>query len=397
MSKVIVIGAGASGMMAAIKASENNEVILLESNDKCGKKILLTGNGKCNYWNDDIAVKNYNTDNKELLENILSNQTEVLDFLYKLGLYPKIKNGYYYPNSLLAYSVREIFEKELIRRDIKVLYNSKVLKVEKKDKFNIYVEGDILSCDKLIIATGSKACSKTGSDGSGYDFAKSLGHKVNDVLPALTKILSNEFFLKEWNGIRQDARVTLYVDDKVVAFDEGELQMTQDGISGICTFNISALASKAFHENKKVDVKINFVPFVDNFKEFFENRCVEIPNQKISELLECILNYKLVNIILKRCNISSDAYYKSLTDKEKNDLIMMIESFPINVIGTNEYEKSQVCTGGVSLKAINEKCKSQICDDLYLVGEVLDVDGRCGGFNLAFAFISGYIAGSDIK
>jgi len=188
MSKVVVIGGGASGMIAAIKASEKNEVIILESNDKCGKKILLTGNGKCNYWNDNLVKENYYTDNYDALDKILKHKDVVLDFLYKLGLYPKIKNGYYYPYSSQASSVREILENELLRREVKVLYNSKVKKIEKKDKFNIYLDGDVIEADKVILATGSKACFRTGSDGSGYGFAEKFGHHINEVLPALVKL-----------------------------------------------------------------------------------------------------------------------------------------------------------------------------------------------------------------
>lgn len=398
MQKVVIIGGGASGIMAAIKASEQNEVVLIESNDKCGKKILLTGNGKCNYWNDNICLDNYFTDDRNTLENILSNKQEVLDFLYKLGLYPKIKNGYYYPYSSQSSSVREILEQELIRRNVKILYNSKVLDVKKKDnRFIIKLEDDIIEADKVIIATGSKACPKTGSDGAGYEFARNLGHHVNAVLPALVQLKANEFYLKEWNGVRQDAKLTLYIDDKKITTEEGELQMTQDGISGICTFNISSLASKALYENKKVEVKINFAPFIDErFYDFFDKRANVISNQNIGELLESILNYKLINVILKKSNISKNAYWKSLTENEKRTLCSNVDDFRISIIDTNSVDKGQVCTGGVSLTEVDNNMHSNICDGLYLVGEILDVDGKCGGFNLAFAFISGYLAGKTI-
>lgn len=398
MSKVAIVGGGASGMIAAIKASENNEVILLESNDKCGKKLLLTGNGKCNYWNDNIICDNYYTDNYEMLETILKNKDEVLDYLYKLGLYPKVKNGYYYPYSSQASSVREILENELIRRNVKVLYNSKVIKINKTDKFNIYLEDDVINADKVIIATGSKAASKTGSDGAGYEFAKSFGHHINPVLPALAKLCANDWYFRDWNGVRQDARVTLFINNEESVSDEGELQMTQDGISGICTFNISSVASKALNDQKSVSVKINFVPFLkEKFYDFFSKRNEEINGQNISELLESILNYKLISIILKRCDIYPDAYWKSLTTKEKELLCQMVEAFDLKITHINDYEKAQVCTGGIPLKEVKNNMESTLADGLYIVGELLDVDGRCGGFNLAFVFITGFIAGSDIR
>ncbi|MBE6147961.1 MAG: aminoacetone oxidase family FAD-binding enzyme [Firmicutes bacterium] len=398
MKKTIVIGAGASGMMAAIKASEVSDVTLIESNDKCGKKILLTGNGKCNYWNDNICLDNYFTDDVQKLKEILKMQTEVLDFLYKLGLYPKIKNGYYYPYSSQASSVREIFELELQRRKINILYNSKVHSIKKENNiFYVTLENKTLEADVVIIATGSKACPKTGSDGSGYDLARSLGHQINPVMPALVQLKANEFFLKEWNGVRQDAHLTLYINGKETMSEEGELQMTQDGISGICTFNISSMASRALGDGQDVLVKINFSPFLnESFYDFFDKRASIISNQTVGELLESILNYKLINVILKRSNLTRNVYWKSLTENEKRTLCANIDAFELRIIDTNPIEKGQVCTGGVSLKEIDENMQSTICENLYLVGEVLDVDGKCGGFNLAFAFISGYIAGKAL-
>ncbi|MBE6155425.1 MAG: aminoacetone oxidase family FAD-binding enzyme [Firmicutes bacterium] len=398
MQKVVIIGGGASGMIAAIKASELNEVILIEANDKCGKKLLLTGNGKCNYWNDNICLDNYFTDDKAKLKNILNYKDEVLDFLYKLGLYPKIKNGYYYPYSAQASSVREILALELERRNVKVLYNSKVLNIKKMDhKFLIKLDGDTIEADKIIIATGSKAFPKTGSEGAGYAFTKGLGHSINPVLPALVQLKADEFYLKEWNGVRQDAELTLYVDNKIMACEAGELQMTQDGISGICTFNISSIASRALYENKSVEVKINFSPFIDeSFYEFFDKRATLIPNQNIGQLLESILNYKLINVIFKKSNISKNAYWKSLTENEKRILCSNVDDFRIKIIDTNSVDKGQVCTGGVPLAEVDNNLHSNICTGLYLVGEILDVDGKCGGFNLAFAFISGYLAGKVV-
>lgn len=398
MKKVVVIGGGASGMMAAIKAAENNEVILIEGNDKCGKKLLITGNGKCNYWNENISLENYFTDDEDKLLQILESKNEVLDFLYKLGIFPKIKNGYYYPYSSQASSVREILVNALERNDVKVLCDTRVKHIIKKDnQFLIKTDYDEIKADSIIIATGSRAASKTGSDGWAYDIAKGFGHSINPVLPALVQLQSEGWFLKDWNGVRHDARLSLYVDDELAATEEGELQLTQDGISGICTFNISSIASRALYENKNVKVKINFSPFLDgSFYNFFEERANIIPNQSIGELLESILNYKLINVILHKSNLVRGAYWKSLTNKEKEILCNNVDTFEIDILGTNNYEKGQVCTGGVSLSEVDNNMQSKLCDNLYLVGELLDVDGKCGGFNLAFAFISGYLAGKDI-
>lgn len=397
MNKVVVIGAGASGIIAALKASLNNGVILIDGNDKCGKKLLVTGNGRCNYWNEEIKSDNYFASDIKKLENILEKKEEVLNYLYSIGIYPKIKNGYYYPASNLAASIREIFDNELKRNNIKTLYNTKVFSVEKiNNKYLVKTNNEIIEADKVIVATGSKAYPKTGSNGFGYEVAKCFGHIINPVLPALVAINSNEKFLKEWSGVRCDVKLNLYINNKQVKEEFGEIQLTESGLSGICTFNLSGLVSKALYNNKNVIVKINFVPYIYNFKEFFEERDKNIPNRTIEELLESILNYKLTSVILKKSNIKSDSYWKNLTENEKKNLINNIESFEIEITSTNSFDKAQVCAGGISLNEISSKMESIYSDGLYFIGELLDVDGKCGGFNLAFAFITGYIAGSSV-
>lgn len=397
MSKIVVIGAGASGIIAALTAASKNEVILIDSNDKCGKKILITGNGKCNYWNESINVENYFTSDIKILNNILEKNQEVLDYLYGIGIFPKVKNGYFYPASSLAASIREIFVNELMRCKVKTIFNSKVLNIKKNNSgYIVETEMEKIAADKVIIATGSKACPKTGSDGLGYDFAKKLGHKINPVLPALVGLTSNDSNLKDWAGVRCDAKLNLYADKEKITEEHGEIQLTESGISGICTFNISSLVSKLLYNNKNVVVKINFVPFINNFSNFFENRNINLGNRTIEELLESILNYKLTTVIIKKTGIKKNSYWDNLNKNEKELLIKNIESFELNITSTNSFDKAQVCTGGIPLQEINENMESIYHKNLYFVGEILDVDGKCGGFNLAFAFITGYIAGKNV-
>jgi len=396
MSKVIVIGAGASGVIASLKASVNNEVILIDSNDKCGKKILVTGNGKCNYWNEDINVRNYFTNNTNELKNIMEKQEEVLDYLYHLGIFPKIKNGYYYPASSQAASVREIFERELDRYNVTKIYNNKVLCIEKSnDKYIVKTVNGVYKADKLIIATGSKASPKTGSDGFGYEIAKQFNHNINPVLPALVSLNTNEV-VKEWAGVRSDVRLSLFIDENQVIEEEGEIQLTENGISGICTFNVSGLVSKALYNNKKVKININFIPTINNPIDFFEERNDMLQNRTVEELLESVLNYKLVAFILKRIGINKNSYWNLLDKIIKQKLIDNLENFEVNITSTNTYDNAQVCTGGIPLGELNKNMESNYNKNLYFVGEILDVDGKCGGFNLAFAFITGYIAGSSV-
>ena len=396
--KVVIIGAGASGIIAALKASENNHVILIDKNDKCGKKLLVTGNGRCNYWHDDIKKEAYHTDNYPVLDNILFFKEEVYTYLLKLGIYPRIKDGYYYPQSNFAYSIREIFVNELKKKNVELKLNFEVRKIAKdNDGFKVISDNEIISCDKVIIATGSKAMPKSGSDGFGYEIAKKFNINVNKVLPALVSLNTSENFLKDWSGVRTDAKVSLFVNDELIKIETGEIQLTDNGVSGICVFNLSGDAIRAFEEGKKVYLNINFAPFTEDFYHFFEERSISINDQNLKELCESLFNYKLSNIFFQKCKINQNAYWKSLTDKEKTLFVKTITEFSIKIDGYGSFDKAQVCTGGISLKEINEKTmECRKVKGLYFIGEALDVDGICGGYNLAFAFISGYIAGKSV-
>ncbi len=385
---VVVIGAGASGIIAALRLSQKNKVILLEKNDKSSKKILITGNGKCNYWNSNIDVDKYNTDSKENLEKILNCKEETFEFLTNLGIYPTIKDGYYYPHSLSSFSIKEIFDKAL-RRNVKVEYNTEVTDIIKEnDKFRVVTNNGEYKCDKLILAMGSKASPKTGSDGKIYEILKNFGLKVNPILPALVGLKGNQKYMKDWNGIRVEGSLKLFVDNELVKESFGEIQLTDYGISGICVFNLSSIASKALYENKEVRVKINF--FEEDFYEFMEKNTL---NLNLEDTLESLFNYKLMHIFFKLSKVNKDKYWCDLSESEKRSLANVINEFNIKIEETGSFDRAQVCTGGLPLKEINPETMETKIDNLYVIGETLDVDGECGGYNLAFAFITGFIAG----
>ena len=402
MGTVAVIGAGASGIIAALTASEGHNVVLLDGNDKCGKKILLTGNGRCNYWNSVIGADMYETDSRNSLEKILTdeNLSNVLGSLERLGIYPKIKNGYYYPYSNQATSIREIFEKKIENSSIKFETNFKAEKIFEKDgRFSVVsADGKKISCDKVIIATGSKTYPKTGSDGTGYTLAESMGHSVNMPLPALTGLISSGKFLKDWEKIRCDAGVTLFANGKPVKSDVGEIQLTAKGVSGICVFNVSGVAAKHLYHNDNVEISINFMPHLEEgLYKWLDERCNKLTDMTVEMVLESIFNYKLMFVLLKKAGVTKDSKWQNMNDSQRNALCRAIEDFRIPVTEIESYEKAQVCTGGVPLSQINpHTMESLVKPNVYFAGEILDVDGRCGGYNLAFAFISGYIAGRSM-
>jgi len=394
MSKVVVVGGGASGIIASIIASKKHDVVLVDSMEKIGKKILLTGNGRCNYWNSDININKYNTDDIYNLEQIInsSNKDTVLKILESIGIFPKIKNGYYYPYSNAATSVREILIRNLEKNNVEVVTNFKVKEIKKIDEcFFISSEDKTIKADKVILATGSKTLPKTGSDGSGYLLAENLGHTVNKVYPSLTSLISNSKY--DWSGVRIDAKLELFINDKKVQEEIGEVQLTENGISGICTFNISGKASRNLDKN--VLVNINFFPYIEtNFYNWLDERSKNLKNKTIEELLESIIPYKLMFVLLKKASINKDSYWDDLSENEKLRLCDVVTNFELKIVDTASFDKAQVCTGGVSLNEINPNTmESNLINNLYITGELLDVDGICGGFNLAFAFITGYLAG----
>ena len=395
MSKVVVIGAGASGIIASLNANKNNEVILLDSNDKIGKKILLTGNGRCNYWNSDINANNYFCSSNNL-DIILNKKDDVFNYLTNLGIYPRIKDNYYYPNSNQAASIVEIFKKEVEKSNIKVIYNCVVTDIEKiNDKFIIKTNLEDIECDKVIIASGGCSYPKTGSTGSLFNVLSKY-HTVNKLLPGLVPLVTKEK-IKDWANIRVDGSVSLYVDNKKEIEEIGEIQLTDYGISGISVFNISSIASRSLNAKKNVYVEINFLKEIEDVYSFLDIRNKKLINHTISEILETVLPYQVINVLLKKSRINKDDNWDNIDSSKKKDLVNLISNFKLEIEDTLDFDRSQVTTGGVLLEEINPNTMESLkVNGLYLVGELLDVDGKCGGFNLAFAFITGYIAGNGV-
>ena len=405
MSKIVVIGGGASGLVASIYASnKNNEVILLEKNNNLGKKILLTGNGKCNYWNKDLSIKHYNSSDLDVLKKIINeeNKLEIENFFDRLGIIPKIKDNYYYPLSNQASSIQTSLILEAELRGVKIINNCEVLSIEKiNGKFEIILSDRKIYADKVILAMGSKACSKTGSDGLGYKIASSFGHSLIKPLPALVQLKLKTPFLKEWHGIRTDVKVSLYENNKLIKSDNGEIQLTDYGVSGICVFQLSSLVSRGLYNSNKEEIEINFLNSLginneDEFIEYFDKRNKKVSNRNISQLLDGVLNYKLVNMILKNIWISRDDNWDNITIVKRRELGRCLTKLRLEITGTRDFDSAQVCSGGVRLSEINPRTMESIKEKgLYIVGELLDADGECGGFNLGFAWITGYLAGTS--
>lgn len=399
--KIIIVGGGCSGVIAAIKAkNKNNEVIILERNNTLLKKLLLTGNGRCNYFNENYSIDNYHSNNIDLVNEFISNDNIIMakEFFDNIGIVPKIKNGYYYPYSNQAISIKDILVNEINRLGIKVIYDTYVEEIIKKDKFIIKTNNKEYTCDKLILATGSFAYPKTGSDGKGYSILEKLGHTIIEPVPALVQLNANSKYLKDWDGVRSDVYLELFEDGKYLSKEEGEIQFTKYGLSGICIFNLSHYISRGLLENKKYVVKINFVPFIKTLiSPWLYEYSKKNKEKDIYCLLEGFINKKLIPIILKESNINRNKKYDDLTKEEKIKLINSLRHFKVEITSTKGFDSSQVCNGGVSLEEINiNTMESKIVKDLYIIGELLDINGNCGGYNLTECWISGILSGKDI-
>ena len=399
MKKTIIIGGGASGLTAAINAKEDdNEVIILEKNSDVGKKILVTGNGKCNYFNEDQDINHYHSNNKELVKNFITSDRikKVLPFFESIGIIPFIKDGYYYPNSNQAISLRNALEIECINKGVKIIRDANVIGIKKENKFIIETNNETYESDILVIATGSKASPKTGSDGSGYEFALNLGHKIIKPLPGLVQLVCNSK-LKEASGVRIKTKLSLIEDGNLIKDEVGELQITDYGISGIVAMQLSSYIARGLDENKKEEILINFLPGISDIKTFIENLNNNLNNRTISEILDGLLNYKLVNVILKDSNINNNEFYNNLNNEKRDKLIENLSAYKINIDNTKDFDSAQICTGGIPLDELTNEFESKKIKDLYFTGEIIDINGDCGGYNLTFAWISGITVGNTIK
>ena len=395
MSKVVIVGGGFSGVVSAIYASIKNEVIILERNDNILKKLLLTGNGRCNYFNDNQELDNYSSEEKNLISKIINekNIEELKKFYNKIGIVPKVKNGYYYPFSNQALSVKRALVSALEEGKVKVITNYYVDSIKKEG--NKFIINDDIICDKLILSTGGASYTSTGSDGNGYEILRNLKLKVSDIYPTLTSFICDDKYLKNLSGVRCEAKVSLYNDGKMLKEEIGELQLTDYGVSGICIFNIS---NAYYKYNGKKEVHINFMPFINSKEElimYLDNRDKTMNYKKLSELLNGILNTKIISIIIDKTNLR-DIKYKSLSQKEKEKLIDNIINYTMEILDTKSFEKAQSTKGGLLLSEVDNNMMVKKIKDLYVTGELLDIDGVCGGYNLTHSFITGFLSGSSV-
>lgn len=400
--KVIIVGGGASGIVAAISAArEGANVTLIEHKDRVGKKILSTGNGRCNLTNEYMTPDCFRGDELSIVTEILNQfgYQETVRFFEDLGVILKNRQGYVYPISDQASSILDVLRMELNRLGVTICLEQHVTTVKKQTKgFHVVTDKGTYQGDALILATGGKAAPVLGSDGSGYTLAKQFGHRMSPVVPALVQLKGKGNSFKQVAGVRTHAKVSLFVNDEFICDDTGELQLTDYGISGIPVFQISRYAAKAIYEKKSVTVKLDFLPSMpeDTLVFFVTERIKKHGHKTAEEFLVGMLHKKIIGMLLKEANISFTATMNKVSDEKLKKLLDLCKHFPVLIEGTNGFEQAQVCAGGVKTSEINCKTMESLYEqDLYIVGEILDIDGICGGYNLQWAWATGFIAGKN--
>lgn len=403
--RVIVIGAGAAGMMAAIQAAKNGaNVLLLEKTKQVGKKLSITGKGRCNITNAaDIPeiIKNI-PGNGKFLNSVLRafNSTDVINFFEELGVKTKVERGNrVFPMSDKASEVVEALINKLLELGVEIQTNTKVTDIiATADKIvGVEIRNKIEPANAVILAVGGASYPATGSTGDGFDIAKKLGHTVTKILPALVPLETEETFVKDLQGLSlRNVKVTLLADDKKIADEFGEMLFTHFGVSGPIILTLSRKAAFLLNEGKFVELSINLKPALT-------------PEQVVARVLRDFEKYKrksirnglvellpnaLIPIILDLAYIDEDKHIDSITHVERKRLIETLRDFRLTIKKTRPIAEAIVTAGGVSVKEINPKTmESKLIKGLFFAGEVIDIDGFTGGFNLQAAFSMGYAAG----
>ena len=402
MRHVAVIGGGAAGMMAAITAArEGVRVTILEHKDRIGKKILSTGNGRCNFTNTYQTPACYRSDNRDFAWNIIQkfNVEKTISFFKELGIYPKDRNGYLYPYSDQAAAILEVLQIEIAKLNICVMTEINVLDIQPvKRGIRVTTDKKTITVDSVILACGSKAAPVTGSDGSGYQLAKLLGHRIVPVLPALVQLRCAEKFYKSISGVRVQGTVEIYADDISLASDTGEIQLTNYGISGIPVFQVSRYAAKAIYQKQSVTAVLNFMPDMnkDEFLSFLQERITLCPHKTLDEFFTGIFPKKLCELWIRLSRLPKEMRVSDLSGEQLEKLVLLIQHLRTHITETNAFEQAQICCGGVDTTEINpDTLESNYVPGIYFAGELLDVDGICGGYNLQWAWSSGFVAGKE--
>lgn len=386
MKKVVIIGGGASGMMAAIQAARTGAAVtLLEHNEKPGKKILATGNGRCNLTNLVQEPSRYRSSQPDFPWKIITQYPleDTLAFFSELGIYTKDRNGWVYPYSDQAAGVAQVLELEARHQKVKIKTTEEVTDILREDgQYLVKTATWQYPCDSVIISCGSSASNVEGSSTTGYELAEKLGHTVVKPLPSLCGIRGKDNYYAKWAGSRMDGRITLEIDGETVGEEQGEILFTEYGISGIGVFQLSRYAVRGTDEGKIATYHLDLMPQLtkEELVKLLLDRQQAGSYKNPQELLIGLLPRKMIDVLVKKTY-------------EPEKIAERLKDWQVPVKGTYALQQAQICSGGVDPRELTEQLESRLHPGIYFTGEVIDVDGPCGGYNLQWAWSSGAVAG----
>lgn len=396
-----IIGGGAAGMMAAITAARQGAAVtVLEGTARLGKKLLSTGNGKCNLGNRKLDVTEYYCRMPEKLGAFLDQfgTDEVISFFQGLGVVLKEKNGCLYPACEQASTVQDALRYELRELGVQQITDCKISSVERNSqtgKIQVLGSGGSFVFDCVILACGGKAAPKTGSDGSGFELARQLGHSVTPLVPALVQLRCREDYLKSVAGVRAEAQISVFSGPDCIAVERGELQLADYGLSGIPVFQVSRQVNYILSAQKEVEIQVDFLP--DYSPEAYEQLRISRnlllqDGRTVEEYFTGMLHKKLMMLFIKLAGLKPGDGIREADPELVKKVYGLCRQWRLHVIGSHSYDNAQVCAGGVPLDEVTDQLESTKTPGVYFAGEILDVDGRCGGYNLHWAWCSGYLA-----
>lgn len=399
---IVVIGGGAGGLFFTALASDvcnHLSFAIIEKNQRVGKKLLVTGNGRCNITNIYVDKSNYHGTFSTYVDNILSvcPPEKVLSLLMKMGLVTRTDDyGRVYPKSNQASSVLDVLRFNCENENVDFYCENQVIKIEKnKNSFIITTDKEKLTADKVVFATGGAAAPKAGGDKSGYELIKSLGHTIIKPTPALCPVSVKSDYLKSLKGIRVQGEVSLLTDNKTVAAEKGEIQFTESALSGICVFNLSQYVEKG--KNQIIRIKLMPEESFNEISDILNNNRRVFGSLDAENLMTGIFHKRIAQGLMKSAKIPLNKKASEITDKEIKSLAKEINNFDFEVTGLTDFNNAQVTKGGVKGDEVDfVTMESKKTKGLYIIGEALDCNGDCGGYNLQFAFATGYIAANRL-
>lgn len=413
MSKVIVVGGGPAGMFAAIAAAKNgNEVTLLEKNEKLGKKLYITGKGRCNITNAgdmDTLFANVMTNAKFLYSAFYNyDNQQVIAFFEENGLCTKVERGNrVFPVSDHSSDVIAVLQKVLKLEKVEIRLHTKVETLltemcedgKKRITGVLLTDGREILADSLILATGGFSYQTTGSTGDGYRFAKELGHSIADIYPSLVPFYTKESYVADMQGLSlKNVQVRIY-DGKKLLYDEfGEMLFTHFGVSGPLILSASATIKPTLTQ-KELKMEIDLKPALS--EEQLDQRLLRefegMKNKQFKNSISSFFPSKMIPVILRLSGINPEKRINEITREERQEFIHLIKAFPLTLNGLRDFKEAIITRGGVRIKEINPSTmESKIVKNLYFCGELLDLDAMTGGYNLQIAWSTGYLAGSSI-